>query len=368
MLSIRVVGTLEEFGNLEDQWSSLLAQTSSNNIFLTWEWLYTWAKNYLGRNTLFILLIYEGSQVVGIVPFYIRKARYYRILNLRQIEFLGTGEVCSSYLDFIVQEKERKQVIQKVYDYLYGDAKGLWDILYLAEVPVESISIDALYEIAQEEGKMIEIADHTCCPMIKLNRDVEDFLKGISGNERYNLRRKSKRLQQLGHVEYYRASLNGDIQKEMESFVELHQMRWEQKGLGGCFESQRFLEFHREVSSVFSEKGWARMDFLILDGEKLAGIYGYTYNGRYYFYLPALNPHLFPEVSPGVLLLYHCIRVAIQERCSEFDLLQGSADYKMAWASGIRRSATLRLYNRRIKTAVFKMAESGKQITKVLVR
>ncbi len=368
MLSIRVVSTLEEFGNLADQWNSLLAQTSSNHIFLTWEWLYTWARNYLGKDRLFILLAYEGDQIVGIAPLYIRKTRYYRVLNLRQIGFLGTGEVCSCYLDFIVQEKNRKQFIQKVYSYLYGEAKGLWDILYLAEVPAESLSIDTLYEIAQEEGKVIEVADHTCCPVIKLHGGVKDFLKRISRNERYNLRRKSKRLQQVGHVEYDRTSLSGDIQKEMDTFVKLHQMRWEQKGAGGCFKSQRFLGFHREVSEIFSKRGWVHLDFLVLDGEKVAGIYGYSYNGRYYFYLPGLNPTIVPEASPGILLLFRCICQAIQDRMSEFDLLRGPADYKIAWANTIRRSLTLRLYNKNLRAAAFKLAESGKETVKILIR
>jgi len=368
VLSIRVVSKLEEFSGLADQWNALLAQSSSNNLFLTWEWLYTWAKNYLGEDQLFILLISEEGQPVGIAPFYIRKVRYYRFLNLRQIEFLGSGEVCSSYLDLIVQEKKRKQIIRALYAHLYGEAKRLWDLLYLAEVPVESTSIDVLYDLAQEDGKVIEMVGYTCCPLIKLNGNVEDFLKGISPNERYNLRRKSKRLQQAGHVEYSRVSSDEEIQKEMDTFIKLHQMRWEQKGFGGAFKSQRFLTFHREISSIFSKIGWARLDFLILNGEKLAGNYGYRYNNRYYFYLPGLNPFLFPEVSPGILLLFYCIKLAIQEECAEIDLLRGTAGYKMAWASGVRRSTTLRLYNRHFKSVVFNMMESGKQMAKVLVR
>jgi CelD/BcsL family acetyltransferase involved in cellulose biosynthesis len=169
-------------------------------------------------------------------------------------------------------------------------------------------------------------------------------------------------------VVYYRASSNGDVQKEMEAFVGLHQMRWEQKGLGGCFKSQRFLEFHKEVSEIFSRRGWAHLDFLILDGEKVAGIYGYSYKGKYYFYLPGLNPEIFPETSPGTLLLFQCICQAIRDGCEEFDLLRGPADYKMAWANGLRRSMTLKLYNKTIRAAASKFIKSGKEIVKVLVR
>jgi CelD/BcsL family acetyltransferase involved in cellulose biosynthesis len=154
----------------------------------------------------------------------------------------------------------------------------------------------------------------------------------------------------------------------MDAFVGLHQMRWEQKGGGGSFKSRTFLEFHKEISDTFSRRGWAHLDFLILDSEKVAGIYGYSYNGRYYFYLPGLNPNIFPETSPGTLLLFQCVCRAIRDGCREFDLLRGPADYKMAWANGLRRSVTLRHYNKTIRAAATKLLESGKGVVKVLVR
>ena len=91
---IRVVTSLKEFGDLSDQWNKLLAETPSNNIFLTWEWLYTWARHYLGENRLHILLACEDDQIVGIAPLYIKTIESDRLLRLQQIEFLWKGEAC----------------------------------------------------------------------------------------------------------------------------------------------------------------------------------------------------------------------------------------------------------------------------------
>jgi len=368
MLSIRVVTHLEEFARLAERWNRLLAESPSNTVFLTWEWLYTWANHYLGNSTLFILLACEDDHIIGIAPFYIRRTSTYHLLHLRQVEFLGTGEACSSYLDIIVEGKNRSQVVRTIYNYLHGEAKRLWDVHCLTDVPAESSSIDLLYEMVNEDGKVIEIVNHTCCPVIKLTGSEEDFLKGISGNERYNLRRKEKRLEKLGHVDYSRASSTGDVQKGMDTFVELHGMRWRQKDAGGSFKSQTFLRFHKDVSELFGRKGWVHLDFLSLNGEKVAGVYGYSYNGKYYFYLPGLNPEIYPETSPGRLLLFQCVRHAIRDGCTEFDLLRGPADYKMAWANGLRRSVTLRHYNNTIRASASKLIESAKGIVKVLVR
>ena len=369
MFSIRIVTTLEEFSTLGERWNSLLGQCTSENIFLTWEWLYTWAKHYLGGNQLRIILVYKGNdQLVGIAPFYIQRVTKYGLCHLREMQFLGTQEVCSSYLDVIVPEKYKKDVLYHMYQHLHGDARALWDILTLSEIPAESSTIDLWDGFIEKAGKVLEIVGITGCPVIKLSSSIEDFLAGISRNERYNLQRKHKRLEQAGHVTYDRASSVQDVEKRMETLISLHQMRWKRKGNGGAFGSQLFISFHREVALVLAKKGMVHLDFLLLDGETLAGVYGYRYNGRYSFYLPGFNPTLLPQASPGILLLFHCIKEAIREGNKEFDLLRGTADYKMAWANGLRRSLTLRHYNRHVRTAVAKLLESGKTTVKVLVR
>src|SRR5438132_5442126 len=369
MFSIRIVKTLEEFGALSERWNDLLRQCASDNIFLTWEWLFTWAKHYLGENQLWIILVYKGNnQLVGIAPFYIQRVTKYAIGRFREMKFLGTEEVSSLYLDIIVPKKYKKETLSQVYRHLHGDASTLWDILTLSEVPAESLTLERLCGLIHEDGKVLEITGMTGCPVIKLSSRLDDFMQGISRNERYNLHRKQKRLEQAGHVTYDWASSIQDVEKRMEEFISLHQMRWNQKGNGGAFGRQRFMSFHREVARVFAEKGWVLLDFLLLDGEPLAGIYGYSYNGRYSFYLPGFNPAILPEASPGILLLFHCIKEAIREGNKIFDLLRGTTDYKMAWASGLRRSLTLQHYNQHVRSTVAWLLESGKTAVKVLVR
>src|SRR5207249_4421631 len=100
----------------------------------------------------------------------------------------------------------------RMYQHLHGDARALWDILTLSEVPAESSTIDLWDRFIEEAGKVLEIVGITACPLIKLSSSIEEFLSGISRNERYNLRRKYKHLEQAGHVTYDRASSVQDIE------------------------------------------------------------------------------------------------------------------------------------------------------------
>lgn len=367
MPSIQVVSTLEEFKTLSEKWNALLKETASNRIFQTWEWQYIWAKHYLGSNRLLILLVYEENHLIGIAPLYIGLERGLPLLKPRRLAFLGGGEVCPPYLDFIIPEKKKKGIIPAVLSYLYTEVKG-WDILVMDQMPADSSSLDYLYRFFDDAGKVIEIVGQTCCPVIRLAGESGDFLKDIGGNERYNLKRKRRTLEQAGTVEWRRIDSSLDLEKEMAAFAMLHQMRWKAKGKQGSFQSERFSAFHREISALCLDRDWLRLDFLLLNGEKIAGVYGFFYEGVYSFYLPGLNPVVAPEASAGRLLLYQVIEQERGEGCVEFDLLRGDADYKMAWANGRRRSLTLAAYHRGFRPASFKIARSIKDTIKVIVR
>lgn len=368
-MSLRVVTTLEELHALREAWTRLLMDTTSHDIFLTWEWLFTWSKHYLGRNDLRVILVYKGeSQLVAIAPLYIGRARSYGGLTLRELKFLGTEEACSCYLDVIVSERHKKAALNRIYRFLHGEAEREWDILTLAQIPAESSSIDFWADVVQEDGRLIEITTASSSPIIDLPGHCEEFYARFNNKQRAELKRCRELLRRGGAVTFYRACLPEEVEREMDAFVRLHQMRWEQKGSGGVFRSERFLRFHREISQVFSQKGWVRLDFLLLNGERIAASCGYKYEGTTSGYLPGLNPTIAQRTSSGTQLLFQCIEHAILEGCQRFDLLAGMAAYKMSVADRLRRCLTLRHYNRRVLAAGLKLLESTKQTAKVLLR
>lgn len=369
-VSIRAVETLEEMAHLSGPWNALLAESGSRgNVFLTWEWLYTWAKHYIERDRLWILLVYRGeNRLLGIAPFYIRKVPWHCSLALREILFLGTGEVCSSYLDFIVAERDKRVVLTTIFQYLHGEARRFWDAITLAELPAESSSLDIWDGLIQNAGKVSEITDMNVSPIIELGNRIEDFTAAIGAGERYNLQRKQRRLALAGEHSYERASSQPALEEALGECVRLHQTRWTRRGATGAFGSPRFLEFHREIVRLFSERRWVHFDFLLFKGQKIAAAYGFTYNGRCSYYLPGFDPDFVPKTSPGILLLFRCIEQAIQEGCKQFDLLRGWADYKLAWATNLRRSLILLHYNRTWRAAAGRFLESVKDTLKIAVR
>jgi len=98
---------MKEFEQLAESWNKLLEKSPVNQLFLRWEWLYCWAKYYLGSDRLMVLTAFSEEKLIGIAPLYLRPEKLFGLLNVRTICFLGSGEVCSPYPDFIISEKKK---------------------------------------------------------------------------------------------------------------------------------------------------------------------------------------------------------------------------------------------------------------------
>lgn len=368
-LTIRTVTSLEEFKGLAEDWDQLLRTIPGHSLFLTWEWAYYWAKHFLQCNGLRILLFLDNhDRLIGIAPLYLRTMRVHALISVRELRFLGSETVCSSYLDVIVNEQHKGAVLQRLHGYLFNEARKEWDILTLSKVPVESSSLDMWNDLFNEAGKVGEVVSMTCCPVIQLPGNIESYRATLGRNRRYTLQRKMKCLQAAGRIEYVRATRPAEIDATFESLVTLHQQRWSMRSSGGVFANERTLQFHRELVQVASERGWISLDLLQLDGRPIAAIYGFVYQSVYYFYLPGFDPAAFPKASPGLLLLSHRIEQAICDGAQVVDLLQGVQAYKLECSTGLRRSVTWRYYNRHARAVALKLLECAKQAVKILVR
>ena len=368
-LTIRTVTSLDEFKGLAQDWEQLLRTVPGHSLFLTWEWLYIWTKHYLGDSRLRILLMLDDQErLVGIAPFYLRTTRAQGLIPLRELRFLGSETVYSSYLDVIANEKQKRVVLQGLYRYLFNGTQGDWDILTFPEVPAESSTIDIWSDLFDEAGKVGEIVSTTCCPVIRLPGDVETYRAGLGRSRRYTLQRKMKCLQGAGRIEYSRATKPAEVGAALDSLIALHQQRWSTGSHAGVFASERTKRFHREIVQALSERGLVSIDLLKLDDRPLAAIYGFIYQGIYYFYLPGFDPAVLSKASPGLLLLSHRIEQAICDGEHTVDLLQGPQQYKLEWSNDLRRSMTLRYYNRHTRALGLKLLESAKQAVKILMR
>src|SRR4030042_5175051 len=106
MLFIEEIADVVRLKSLANKWNDLLSQSESDNIFLTWEWVFNWWQVYGNRKELRVLVVRDHHEdIVAIAPFYVHVQKFFNSLSVNEVRFLGTGEdVSPDYLDFIIRK------------------------------------------------------------------------------------------------------------------------------------------------------------------------------------------------------------------------------------------------------------------------
>lgn len=337
---VQRITTWHELLAIEPHWNAL----AGGMPFRSWDWLATWWKHYGSTSTsgargadnreLCVLAVYReplptdesiANQLIGIAPWYIERTR----LKGRVLRWLGDGEVCTDHVSLVCQPHDSQQVAAQLAETL-ADQFDDWDLLELNNVDADDLAVSQL---------LIELDCRDCrstkepadaCWALDLPPTWDDYLAGVSKSHRKQLRQLERRVIESGRVEWHRAGSAAELETAWPILVDLHQRRRKSLGEPGCFASNSFHDFHREVAGRLLKCGQLRLSWLTLDGTPAAAEYHVADRLATYAYQGGVDPERLAE-EPGRLSTILCLKQAIDERQERFDFLRGDEPYKAHW-------------------------------------
>src|SRR5437867_2240264 len=113
-VSVEIVEVTGRFMEMRETWNALLAESDSDCLFLTWEWLTTWWRHLAGDRRLFIPTVSHRGEIIAIAPMVVRPPGLSSVLPFPAIEFMGTGSIGSDYLDVIVRRGQEARAMEGV--------------------------------------------------------------------------------------------------------------------------------------------------------------------------------------------------------------------------------------------------------------
>jgi CelD/BcsL family acetyltransferase involved in cellulose biosynthesis len=359
MFRIELITRQTDFAALEIDWNSLLQRSEANNVFLTWEWLSNWWEVFGAGKELRIPVFYRNSELVGLVPLYVRKIRFARALPLREISFLGCGEtVRSDYMDIISLPEYRDKCRDALLDHLIRDRS--WDIATFKDL---SDSSSLLSPRSKEELKVHEIETEGC-HYIRMPDSYDNYLSGLDARMRRNIRNRRRNLNRdFSSVNFRILRKREELDIWMETFKSLHTRRMVTKGLSGKFSSDNYTRFHSLISKTFLKDGWLFAADLQLEGKIIACRYGFLYDNKIFDYQTGFDPDYNKNGVMQALLSY-IIEYAATKKFREFDFLAGGDDYKRRFANSHRYVHTVRLVNNTTRGRIY----SGLQKIRRLIK
>ena len=339
-IAVERIADVPGFEALRDEWSDLLESSDADCLFLTWEWLSTWWKHLAGDRRLAILALRHGGRLVALAPFGLRPPSLSGRRPLAVLEFLGTGCVGSDYLDLIVRRGYESEARGAFASALAEERLVLdWAQLRRGSCAAAGVAAD----LGAKNWSVSETVTNTC-PFIPLaGMSWEAYLATLGAEHRYNFHRKWKRLNRDHRVQFEQAHTEEQCRESINLVMELHNMRWRDRGGSDAFDTPGLVEFHREFSQLALERGWLRLYVLRLDRKPAACLYGFLYGGTFYFYQSGFDA-AYGKESVGLVSMGLSIQNAIGEGAEEFDLLHGDEEYKSHWSRQRRELGRLALY------------------------
>lgn len=359
-LKIEIIGSSEDWKRLSGAWNDLLNKSGSNSIFLTWEWLYAWAASYLKENRhLFIIAVYNHDALIGIAPWYIHHTKY-KLFSMRQIEFLGSPEAGSDYLDVIAKRGKEREIAARLYEFLFGEARSAWDSLLLTDIPSPSLFLLHFLNKIANAGKYAEIQQSSFCPVVSLSPSRKKFISSLSSNRREQFRRHLRLLKSHGKIEY-RTFSGQEINRALSDLFTLY------RDISGHYK-QSLHQFIKHFVLHCNGRNWLQIDFLSVDGRNIAGLLHLRYNGELGMFLMAVDKAFNPKISIGSVILGLSIQRASEQGEGRYDFLKGHESYKFHWAHEGRASLSLFLAQRRLSSLIFSTERFIKYTGKMLLR
>lgn len=246
------------------------------------------------------------------------------------LTFLGGFEV-TDYLGPVGLPEVRSRAAKELLAALARAPE--WDTADLRGLPEDGGWLEALHRGAEDAGMRAEVGVDGVAPLLDLPATWEEYLGGLPGKLRHEIRRKERRLLEHHPDARLVESTPATVVADLDRFVEMHRSS---EGPKGRFMQPRMEQFFRRLGDELLADGTFRLTFLEADGVKLAGTIGFRHKDRFLLYNSAYD-HAHAATAPGMVLVADLIRDAIEHGCSEFDMLKGDLGYKYRFGASPQR-------------------------------
>ena len=327
----------QDFARLGEQWRSLCRDSDADNVFLTWDWVETWWEVFGHTKELAVAAAYDDSELVGIAPLYRWRAGGPGRPGV--LRLLGSGDsVSPDYLSFVTRRGYEVSATGALLEHALRPDGGT--ALDMSDVPEDAPLVRLLASKAGAGAWSWSRAQWAECPYAVLPDRWENYERGLTGNMRSNLRRRTRKLMRELGARVLRWHATEQIDTAVEELARLHRLRWTGRAERYGFSDAGYLAFHHRIADRFAARGWLRLYGLEVEGAVIAAWYGYRYGDVLYYYQSGFDPAWHAH-SPGMVLKAIVIREAIEEGVKELDLLKGAHPYKRSWADRSRRTVRL---------------------------
>ena len=301
--------TVESFDSIHEEWKKLQDMSPASSIFSSPEWSKIWWQQFGSEAKLYLGTVRHQGEIIGIAPLFVKGG----IASL-----IGGSDVCD-YLDFVVEPGSEESFFRGLLDNLKTEGIRRLD---LAPLRPDSTVLTSLINIAQNQKWQVSRSQEDVTVELDLPAIWEDYLQSLSGKQRHELKRKLRRLEEEGELNY-RHSTEAN-RNDIDIFLRLFRDSRQDKA---AFLTPQMESFFRAVATTMAEQKFLRFNMLELGEKPVAATMCFDYKDTVYLYNSGYDPD-YGWLSVGVISKALCIKDSIQRNKKRFDFLKGAEGYK----------------------------------------
>lgn len=339
------IATEGQFFDSREKWNQLVQAMPYPSVFCTWEWISAWQSNFTKKNNLFIIFVYEGGDLIGILPLY-----YYQSDLIKTgfcgkvLKFCGADPLHTDHLDVICNKENTDICIEAIFKYLNNN-RSLWDVIHIPLLAENSGIIS--YFNQKTRILVCYIYEITTAPYLVIGGKFDDYINKFKKKKRYNIRRERKKLYNELDAGYFSCNNNEEVIDGLRTVFHLHNKRFAHKGTVSTFGNKNIEKFYLDFIENTGDRDYIWIRFIRNKERVVSAFLGFYFCDRIFFYQMGHDPE-YSNYSLGSTIIYESINEAFQKKCVEFNFLQGDEQYKYSWTDKERMLSDVVIFNRTI--------------------
>lgn len=344
-MKCRIIRDAATFGEMEGAWNELVGISRFRAPFYSWAWQSIWWRHFGRDSELFLVTAEDAAgRLMALAPLMKRQGRL-RGLPVTELAFAANAITPRSSLLWR-EGADGLKAVRAIFACL-SDHRHEWDIASLANIDVTMPYLAQLSDYCHSTQLHAMESPGRESPYIQIGSDFQKYLgDALNRERRHSIRRKVRVLSEQDHriVEYTRPD---EMEQAIDFAVRVSGASWKQAVNADIASTDASRQFYAEIASHFARVGQVRIWVSFLGDVPIALEYHLTCGERVYFLATDFHKE-YAKLSPGTVLLYKVLEQLHGESVSEFDFGGNVYEYKMKWATGVRRHVGVQLCNRNL--------------------
>ncbi len=331
----------EGFLKLRTAWNKALVTGPDPSPALEHDLLRLWIESFAPSAPLVTILVEQGDGVACGAALLLEETR----LDGVPVRVLRTPTNAHSTRGGLLLGDTGTAAIARFIDAV---AQQDWDVLELPDLPQDGALVETLASALERAGMRLKKCAPMQSPYIALPASMNELERRLDAHFRQNLRRRRRRLSELGEVTFESHRGVDGLDEALEAAFEIEAAGWKGRAGTAIRDRPETVAFYAGWARLLAREGRLRLNFLKVGGKRIAFHFAHVTRGRYL--LPKcgfLESHR--EFSPGQLLMSEVLSQSIEESLETFEFLGHTMTWKRDWTPLVRHHISLRAFRRTLR-------------------